>query len=531
MSWYRTYRPRNIAGLHLVSVREQLTQLLKSGHIPQVLLLAGPKGSGKTSTARILASILNDPANQDALQSSSSAKKKSPLQEPDQKNEVVQRIQAGQSYAVQELDAASNRGIDEVRRLKEEAALPPQEGKVKVYILDEVHMFTTEAFNALLKLLEEPPAHVVFILATTELHKIPDTILSRSTLIPFHQASQTELIAALAAILEKEKISADEEALAIIAKAADGSFRDAVKIAENLYQRFGELSLTAVNSLEAGYETAAMSHLLKLVLEKNPSAILEYFEQLRSQQLNPTEFFKRWVEFLHAQLVANFQSQTEELASTAALLYLLKAMLQLPAREAAPIPFLTLEISLLEMVVRSKKTASSTGGSGSDDADHTSSTAPKSNPAAVKYTPKKSAPIQNAHPQPVLYSDNLKPVLPVTDSIVTSRRDPGDSQKLFDDWKTFITMVEKEHTGVGIILRSAKPLHSAAAKATIAVFYPFHKQCLEEPKTRQIIDGCIQHVAGGPLEVEIVVDAIPATTDASIPPQNVLADLAQDLLV
>src|SRR5579859_2130216 len=188
MSWYRQYRPITLAGLHLVSVRETLQQLLGSGQFPHALLFAGPKGTGKTSAARIVGAILNDPANAEFVQSVFfGGKKKSKavvnFQEPNSSDPIVQQIQRGTSYVVIELDAASHRGIDDIRQLKERVHLPPAEGLIALYILDEAHMLTTEAFNALLKLLEEPPPHAVFILATTELHKIPETIISRCAVV------------------------------------------------------------------------------------------------------------------------------------------------------------------------------------------------------------------------------------------------------------------------------------------------------------------------------------------------------------
>ena len=207
MPWNRTYRPHTLADLHLTSVRENLQTLLKNKKIPHVFLFAGPKGTGKTSSSRIIGAILNEPKNKEIVEELFFGKKasKKSFVPPDPSNPFIEKILTGSSYTVQEMDAASNRGIDNIRELKERVALPPQEGLVTVYILDEAHMLTTEAFNALLKVLEEPPEHVVFILATTELHKVPDTIKSRSHLVAFKKASKEELTQALERIIGKEK--------------------------------------------------------------------------------------------------------------------------------------------------------------------------------------------------------------------------------------------------------------------------------------------------------------------------------------
>jgi len=157
MAWHRKHRPQLVSELHLASVRTALEKLMASKNFPQVFLFAGPKGTGKTSTSRILGAMLNDPLNADVVDAfffKKPLKKARSLQNPDIKSDFSRRVYEGNSFVVQEMDAASNRGIDDIRALKERVMLPPQEGKVTVYILDEAHMLTTEAFNALLKLLE-----------------------------------------------------------------------------------------------------------------------------------------------------------------------------------------------------------------------------------------------------------------------------------------------------------------------------------------------------------------------------------------
>lgn len=287
MSWYRKHRPRTVASLHLTQVREALQQFMQQGHIPQVLLFAGPKGTGKTSSARILGAMLNDPANEamvDAQFFGKTVPKKKHYLEPVVDSTVSNSIFTGNSFIVQEMDAASHRGIDDVRALNERVAVPPQAGKMTVYILDEAHMLTTEAFNALLKLLEEPPAHTVFILATTELHKIPETIKSRCSLVQFRRATTTELIAALKSVLDTEKITYEDEALVLIAECADGSFRDAVKLAE-MTVADGAITTESVQRSLQTVSSQELTQLVDLVISKDATGLVKWIAKLRETQI------------------------------------------------------------------------------------------------------------------------------------------------------------------------------------------------------------------------------------------------------
>src|SRR3989338_5228486 len=181
MVLYRKYRPQRLSELDLEDVREKLAKIVGSSFRPHAYLFSGPKGTGKTSAARIVAKIIN-------CETSSNNKG-----EPCNKCESCVAIREGRYLDVLEIDAASNRGIDEIRDLREKIKLAPVSAKYKVYIIDEVHMLTNDAFNALLKTLEEPPAHAQFILATTEADKLPETIISRTTRINFQKASHGEL--------------------------------------------------------------------------------------------------------------------------------------------------------------------------------------------------------------------------------------------------------------------------------------------------------------------------------------------------
>ena len=223
---YRKYRPKKFSEIvGQDHVKKILMKAVEEGRVSHAYIFAGPRGTGKTTTARILAKALNCEHREGA--------------EPCGKCYACRAIDEGTFMDVIELDAASNRGIDEIRRIKEGASFRPIEGKYKVYIIDEVHMLTREAFNALLKTLEEPPPHVVFVLATTNLEKVPPTIVSRCQVLEFRNLPENLIVKRLREVCEKEGIEATEEALKLIAKRSMGGMRDALTILEQVWKFSG----------------------------------------------------------------------------------------------------------------------------------------------------------------------------------------------------------------------------------------------------------------------------------------------------
>jgi len=214
---YRKWRPGTFGDLvGQEHISRTLSNAITTGRIGHAYLFSGPRGTGKTSTAKILAKALNC--------------EHGPTPEPCGKCRACQKINDGSSVDVFEIDAASNRGIDEIRDLRETVKFAPVDGRYKVYIIDEVHMLTTEAFNALLKTLEEPPAHVVFILATTEAHKVPPTIQSRCQRYDFKRITVEEIRGRLETVVTEMGLQAEAEALDMIAIQADGGLRDALSL-------------------------------------------------------------------------------------------------------------------------------------------------------------------------------------------------------------------------------------------------------------------------------------------------------------
>ncbi len=355
-SWQTFYRPRKFSELHLRDVRENMESLAKSGKLAQVWLFTGPRGTGKTSTARIIAAMLASKNNEAALENNyflKNPQKLLPLNDPDEADLEVKNIFAGNSYSVVEIDAASHRGIDDIRQLQEQIASPPPLTKMAVYILDEVHMLTTEAFNALLKTLEEPPAHCFFILATTERHKVPATVISRCNLLNFHRASETELKETLARIVEMEKVKADDEALIELARLADGSFRDGVKMLQTV-ANYGAITLKNVREHLCGDQNQLVKELIDLILQKNQEKLIDFFANLRQQNWQEKILIENFFNFLHQQLVGNIKKEKSLILTQAQAQFLLNSLLEV--KTGLAIPYLDLELKILQILAKAKKT-------------------------------------------------------------------------------------------------------------------------------------------------------------------------------
>lgn len=298
---YRKFRPDSFESVkgqdHIVTT---LRNQIESDRVGHAYLFCGTRGTGKTTVAKIFARAVNceHPVNG------------SPCGEC----ATCRAIAAGVSMNVIEIDAASNNGVDNIREIVDEVAYSPTEGRYKVYIIDEVHMLSIGAFNALLKTLEEPPSYVIFILATTEAHKIPITILSRCQRYDFRRISIDTIAGRLGEIVEKEHVAVEEKALRYVAKAADGSMRDALSLLDQCIAfHFGdELTYDKVLDVLGAVDTGVFSRLLRSVLDRNVAECIALLDEIVIQGRELTQFVTDFTWYLRNLLLVKTSEHVED---------------------------------------------------------------------------------------------------------------------------------------------------------------------------------------------------------------------------
>ncbi len=488
---YRNYRPKNFAEvIGQEHIKSTLQRAVAGGTFAHAYLFTGTRGTGKTSVARIIARAINCPNQKNG--------------EPCNQCDICKQFLANNSLDLVEIDAASNTGVENIREIIEHLKFSPTQSKYKVFIIDEVHMLSKGAFNALLKTLEEPPQHAVFVLATTEIHKVPATIVSRTQRFDFKRIEHKKLFEHLKEISKKEKINIDDQSLELVLNSAEGSVRDALSILDKL-SAFDSVDLKQAEKLLGLTNILAAQQFLDMLASKDAQKSLNFLQELFAAGTDPIQFNKDFLDYLRKVLLlslggadgfaldqnqtSNLQRQAKEIKTTQ-VLFIIRLFLRANKDfQISPSSELPLEIAAAEACIAGPTPITPS--------------VPQSAPRLVSQEVVQPMRQQESH-------STAKSELILPEETFSRVDLSGEKQvtykELLDAWPELMQRLKNVASTLLTVMKNAQVKSVENNLITISFAYKFHKDTLDAKKNKTVFLDLLNDYFKTKLDLKVILE-------------------------
>jgi DNA polymerase-3 subunit gamma/tau len=540
---YRKWRPREwdevIGQQHIL---QTLTNAVRADRVGHAYLFAGPRGTGKTTIARIIAKAVNC-LNEDLAK------------RPCNECEHCKAVNENRFLDLIEIDAASNTSVDDVRDLRDKINFAPSQGKYKIYIIDEVHMLSTAAFNALLKTLEEPPPHAIFVLATTEIHKIPATVLSRCQRHEFRRVPVDEIVTQLKKIAKQEKIKIDEEALSVIARQATGSVRDAISLLDQLASTGDEIDLALTQTVLGTATSQTVLDLIASIRDKQPAPAMDAIHQALDSGADPRSLARQIVDYLRGLLliqlgnddqvevtveVKNTMTEHARAFSTQTVLRMMRAFNAAATdTRGGWQPSLSLELAVAEVLEtftetvelkqedepEKAKVVKSKAKETKPEKKPSRSTEPKAEVEAPAVVTKKEPQEEKKSPKAEATSKPESNEASSKEKATTPKKEEAviGLAEVVKVWRDIRSVIKPDHPGIEALLNSCKPLEVRGDELYLGFQSNTVRDLMDVPEKMKVAKDAIKEVLNVDLSIKCVVTGAKGKLPPDVNPDGMVA--------